>query len=83
MGESIFPAAVEGNHKHTTALLPLPQEGRIVVFMVKDEATFHLRKSGRNAIKQFGSLLINNVGWRDMWVLVAKKRNKWYVSYHQ
>ena len=63
--------------------LNMLQEGRIVVFMIKDEGSFQLKKSGRNAIKQYGSLLINNLAWRDMWTLISKKRNKWLAEAHE
>lgn len=63
--------------------LNMLQEGRIVIFMVKDEGSFQLKKSGRNAIKQYGSLLINNLAWRDMWVLISKKKNTWLAEAHE
>ena len=56
------------------------QEGRIVVFAVKDEATFHLKTVGRNAIKAFGSRLIDKLEFRNSWALIGKKNSPWVVE---
>ena len=49
----------------------------------QDEGTMSLKKSGRNAIKMFGSQFVNSLGWRSTWAFIAKKRNKWLAEAHQ
>ena len=31
----------------------------------------------------FGSHFINNLGWRDSWAFISKKRNHWLAESHQ
>ncbi|XP_015373420.1 PREDICTED: protein O-linked-mannose beta-1,2-N-acetylglucosaminyltransferase 1-like isoform X2 [Diuraphis noxia] len=67
--------------------------GRIMIFAVKDEASFHLTNEGRRAMQMHtgasgasssksgsgsaagGSLWLSELGWRDMWAMVAKHHN--------
>ena len=42
-----------------------------------------MKKTGRNAIRMFGSKNILNLGWRDSWAMIAKKRNTWFAEAHQ
>eukprot|EP00112_Aurelia_sp_Birch-Aquarium-sp1_P025458 Seg846.7 transcript_id=Seg846.7/GoldUCD/mRNA.D3Y31 product="Protein O-linked-mannose beta-1 2-N-acetylglucosaminyltransferase 1" protein_id=Seg846.7/GoldUCD/D3Y31 len=56
------------------------QDGRIVVFIVKDEGAYNLKKIGRNAIKAFGSRLIANLEWRNSWAFIGQKRCQWLVE---
>ena len=56
------------------------QDGRIVVLIVKDEGAYNLKKVGRNAIKAFGSHLINNLEWRNSFAFIGKKNYPWVVE---
>lgn len=53
------------------------QEGRLLVLAVQDEASFKMGRSSqaRKLIERsLGSRLIHQLGWRDMWALVAVKQ---------
>ncbi|KAK2723356.1 hypothetical protein QYM36_001876 [Artemia franciscana] len=52
------------------------KDGRILIFAIKDEASYHLREAARNCLKNLGSKYSYLVGWRDMWVFVAQKGGK-------
>ena len=56
------------------------QDGRIVVFIVKDEGANNLKKVGRNAIKAIGSRLIDRLEWRNSWAFIGQKRCQWAVE---
>jgi len=58
----------------------------IFPFIPKDEASFHLTNEGRHAIQMHigssgrsasrdGSIWLSEIGWRDMWAMVAKHHN--------
>lgn len=51
------------------------QDGRIVVFAVRDEASFKLAQNSpaRQLLQQLGSKLIGQLQWRDMWAFVVRK----------
>ncbi|XP_065570795.1 protein O-linked-mannose beta-1,2-N-acetylglucosaminyltransferase 1-like isoform X1 [Artemia franciscana] len=56
--------------------LNMVKDGRILIFAIKDEASYHLREAARNCLKYLGSKYSYLVGWRDMWVFVAQKGGK-------
>lgn len=40
---------------------------------IKDEGTFQLKPAGRRLLASLGAAMMDHVGWRDMWALVAVK----------
>ena len=56
----------------TEFLNALPQ-GSLMVMVAIDEASHALTTTARNAIKEFGSQYIDNLGWRDPWALFGQK----------
>jgi hypothetical protein len=50
----------------------LPQRSLIAIVVI-DEGSNSLTQNARNAIKQFGSASIDNLGWRDSWALFGQK----------
>eukprot|EP00794_Sanderia_malayensis_P017702 gene17702-19471_t len=60
--------------------LNMLQEGRIIVFLTKDEASFHLKKAGKSILRAFGSKFIDNLKWRDNWAFIMKKKKKWLAE---
>eukprot|EP00795_Rhopilema_esculentum_P004726 gene4726-21025_t len=62
------------------AFLDNVKEGRIFIFLIKDEGTHGLKKIGRNAIKSFGSRMIFNLAYRDHWACISKKMSGWVVE---
>lgn len=48
--------------------------GRILIFTILDEGSFHLKKVAKDLLKeQYGSKECTALGWRDMWVMVTMK----------
>lgn len=48
-------------------------QGRVVVFMTVDDASYRLRQQAREVISALGSKQINGFEFRDSWVFVAVK----------
>lgn len=53
------------------------KRGRLVVFLIKDEGGRGFNKIGRNAIKNFGSRMASQIGFRDHWVCIGIRGNDW------
>lgn len=51
--------------------------GRIVVFLVKDDGGYGLKKSGRYALKAFGCRSAFDIGFRDQWVCIGRRDSHW------
>lgn len=62
--------------------LNMVTRGRILIFTIKDEGTFHLKDAAKNLLKSFGSQVAVTLSWRDMWTLVVKKGGQVYGEKH-
>ncbi|XP_076065034.1 protein O-linked-mannose beta-1,2-N-acetylglucosaminyltransferase 1-like [Oratosquilla oratoria] len=73
MAKRVFDTFSMGLENEMNSFIDNIQDGRIVVFAVRDEASKELTWVGRNKIREFGSRWINKLSYRDMWALVARK----------
>lgn len=44
----------------------------------QDEGTFQMKNGGRDALRRLGSTHAHELGWRDMWAMVAVKGGRVY-----
>ena len=49
-----------------------------IFFLVKDEASFNLKKPAQNLLRSLGSVYIDSLKWRDSWAFIVTKRGKKY-----
>ncbi|OTF75803.1 hypothetical protein BLA29_005925, partial [Euroglyphus maynei] len=54
--------------------ISMVSDGRILIFAIKDEGTFQLKKTARDFLTRLGSRHAQDLGWRDMWTMVIQKR---------
>lgn len=48
-------------------------ENKIVLFAVCDEGSSRLTTELKDKIKEFGSVLIDSLGWRDSWAMIGER----------
>nr|XP_027198225.1 protein O-linked-mannose beta-1,2-N-acetylglucosaminyltransferase 1-like [Dermatophagoides pteronyssinus] len=54
--------------------ISMVSDGRILIFAIKDEGSFQLKKTARDFLTRLGSKRAQDIGWRDMWTMVIQKR---------
>lgn len=80
MASNVFDFYGGAENSDIVRFLSLLRQGRIVVFLVKDEGSHGFKVIGRNAVKSFGSKLVHQVGFRDNWACIGRKNNRWVTE---
>ncbi|XP_078317991.1 protein O-linked-mannose beta-1,2-N-acetylglucosaminyltransferase 1-like [Crassostrea virginica] len=73
MAKQVFDTYSAGEDQSMLNFVDRISQNRILIFSIKDEGAFQLSPKARSALRNMGSLTVEQLRFRDMWIFICFK----------